>query len=134
MHGLPAAPYDEFRVSFGARFQNRRQLYRMGFQQTSRYSHVLDASEDLPAQLSYNMRREVRLLQGDYSVDGQVSYGDDGAAPLVIVEPSGFFSEGVYLTEKRLPALPLPTLEGVPVLFGAPTVREKGGGCSLRPT
>lgn len=55
-----------------------------------------------------------------------VSYGDDGAAPLVI-EPSGFFSEGVYLTEKSLPILPLPELDGVPVLFGEPIVREQGG-------
>ena len=55
-----------------------------------------------------------------------VSYGDDGFAPLVI-EPSGFFSEGVYLTEKSIPAVPLSELEGVPVLFGTPSVREENG-------
>lgn len=66
------------------------------------------------------------LGEGNESLAPLVSYGDDGAAPLVI-EPSGFFSEGVYLTETSLPALPLPTLEGVPVLFGTPAVREENG-------
>lgn len=66
------------------------------------------------------------LGDGNESLVPLVSYGDNGSAPLV-VEPSGFFSEGVYLTEKSLPALPLPELEGVPVLFGTPSVREENG-------
>lgn len=66
------------------------------------------------------------LGEGNESLASRISYGDDGAAPLVI-EPSGFFSEGVYLTEKSLPTPPLPELEGVPVLFGSPTLREEGG-------
>jgi len=66
------------------------------------------------------------LGPGNEPLSPLVSYGDDGSAP-VVIEPSGFFSEGVYLTEKSLPAPPLPELEGVPVLFGAPTVREEGG-------
>lgn len=66
------------------------------------------------------------LGEGNESLAPLVSYGDDGAAPLVI-EPSDFFSEGVYLTEKNLPAPPLPELESVPVLFGSPSVWEEGG-------
>lgn len=66
------------------------------------------------------------LGEGNEFLSSLISYGDDGAAPLV-VDPSGFFSQGVYLTEKSLPALPLPELEGVPVLFGSPTLREEGG-------
>lgn len=66
------------------------------------------------------------LGEGNESLASQVSYGDDGAAPLVI-EPSGFFSEGVYLTEKSIPAMPLPEWEGIPVLFGTPSVREEDG-------
>ena len=66
------------------------------------------------------------LGEGNEALAPLVSYGDDGAAPLVI-EPSGFFSEGVYLTEKSLPAPPLPELEGAPILFGTPSVREEDG-------
>lgn len=66
------------------------------------------------------------LGEGNEALASLVSYGDDGSAPLV-VEPSGFFSEGVYLTEKSLPSPPLPELEGVPFLFGTPTVREEDG-------
>lgn len=65
------------------------------------------------------------LGEGNESLSSLISYGDDSVAPLV-VEPSGFFSEGVYLTEKSLPALPLQELEGVPVLFGSPTLRKEG--------
>lgn len=66
------------------------------------------------------------LGPGNESLAPLVSYGDDGSARIVI-EPSGFFSEGVYLTEKSLPLPPLSELEGVPILFGTPTVREEGG-------
>lgn len=66
------------------------------------------------------------LGEGNESLTPLVSYGDDGSASLVI-EPSGFFSEGVYLTEKSLPAMPLPELEGVPLLFGNPSIREEDG-------
>lgn len=66
------------------------------------------------------------LGEGNETLASLVSYGDNCSATLV-VEPSGFFSEGVYLTEKSLPALPLPELEGVPVLFGTPSVQEENG-------
>lgn len=66
------------------------------------------------------------LGEGNEALASRISYGDDGAAHLII-EPSGFFSQGVYLTEKSLPAPPLPELEGVPVLFGTPSVREEEG-------
>lgn len=65
--------YDVFHIAFDARFQNWQQLYRLGFRQTSYYSYILEPAENLLVQLSYNMRREVRLLQADYTVDSQVS-------------------------------------------------------------
>lgn len=66
------------------------------------------------------------LGEGNEALAPLVSYGDDGSAPLVI-QPSGFFSEGVYLTERSLPVPPLLELEGVPILFGTPSIREEGG-------
>lgn len=65
------------------------------------------------------------LGEENQSLATLISYGDDGAAPLVI-ERSDFFSEGVYLTKKSLPSLPLTELEGIPILFGTSSVREEG--------
>lgn len=65
--------YDEFHVAFDARFQNWQQFYRMGFQQTSYYSYILEPPENLLAHLSYNMRREDRLLKEDYAADEEIS-------------------------------------------------------------
>ena len=71
---VPKLPYyDIFHVAFDARFQNWQQFYRLGFQQTSHYSYVLDAPENLLDQLSYNMRREIRLLRGDYTATEEIS-------------------------------------------------------------
>ena len=56
----------------------------------------------------------------------RVSYGPCKDAN-VIIQPSGFFDDGVYLTEKSLPTLPLAELEGVPVLFGDTKVWEENG-------
>lgn len=56
----------------------------------------------------------------------QVSYGPSETAR-VVIQPSAFFDDGVYLTEKSLPALPLAELDGVPVLFGTPKVWEEQG-------
>lgn len=66
------------------------------------------------------------LGEGNEPLSRLISYGDDGAGPLVI-EPSDFFLEGVYLTVKSLPSLPLAEMEGVPIPFGTPTVREVEG-------
>lgn len=55
-----------------------------------------------------------------------LSYGASDTAH-VIIEPSGFFDDGVYLTEKSLPQLPLPELDGVPILFGTTDVWEENG-------
>lgn len=48
-----------------------------------------------------------------------ISYGYDAEAK-VVIEPSGFFDDGVYLTTKSLPKVPLGVLDGIPVLFGSP--------------
>lgn len=65
--------YDVFQIAFDARFQNWQQFYRLGFRQTSRYSYILDAPENLLSQLSYNMRREIRLLGEDYTASEEIS-------------------------------------------------------------
>lgn len=46
--------------------------------------------------------------------------------PLVQILPSGFFDEGTYVTAPSLPVLPLPQIEGVPLLFGTPRVERNG--------
>lgn len=60
------------------------------------------------------------------SVKSKVSYGDSGEAH-VVIEPSGFFEEDIYLTEKSLPMLPLREIEGIPILFGSTDVWEENG-------
>ena len=44
----------------------------------------------------------------------------------VVIVPSGFFRDGVYGTAASLPALPLPAVEGVPILYGEPRVERVG--------
>ena len=55
-----------------------------------------------------------------------ISYGDSKIAG-IIIQPSRFFEEGIFMTEKSLPQLPLPELEGVPVLFGKPEIHGENG-------
>lgn len=55
-----------------------------------------------------------------------ISYGSKQSAQ-IIIEPSGFFDDDVYLTEKSLPTLPLSELDGVPILFGDDKVWEENG-------
>lgn len=55
-----------------------------------------------------------------------VSYGQSETAH-VVIQPSAFFEDKVYLTEKSLPKLPLQELDGVPVLFGDAKVWEENG-------
>ena len=44
----------------------------------------------------------------------------------VVIVPSGFFRDEVYGTAASLPALPLPAVEGVPILYGEPRVERVG--------
>ena len=72
----------------------------------------------------------IRFLLGDcHSEAHLVGYTSDvsrfGRYRVVIV-PSRFFDEGVYLTSKSLPHLPLQSVEGVPLLFGQPSIRTYG--------
>lgn len=74
--------------------------------------------------VSYIMR--FILDYNEENVISFVSYGADSSAKLVI-EPSGFFDDGIYLTERSLPSLPLQEWDGVPILFGEPKVWEERG-------
>lgn len=49
----------------------------------------------------------------------------------VVVLQSDFFDDGVYGTERSLPALPLQQLDGVPILFGEPQITRHGNGIVL---
>lgn len=44
----------------------------------------------------------------------------------VVIVPSGFFDEPMYGTLASLPALPLQEIEGIPLLFGEPTMEWVG--------
>jgi hypothetical protein len=49
-----------------------------------------------------------------------------GTPVRLCIVPSGFFSERIYGTPESLPSLPLKSIEGVPLLFGNPTIERKG--------
>lgn len=48
-----------------------------------------------------------------------ISYGYNERAK-VVIEPSGFFDDEVFLTVASLPTIPLGVFEGMPILFGTP--------------
>lgn len=61
----------------------------------------------------------IKFLLGEENIHlfNQVSYGKSSSTAILIV-PSSFFEENIYLTSKSLPKLPLDEIEGVPILFG----------------
>lgn len=44
----------------------------------------------------------------------------------IVIVPSGFFNNPVYGTAASLPELPLPEIEGIPLLFGSPLIEQAG--------
>lgn len=66
------------------------------------------------------------LGEGNEEFASAVSYGPSKEAA-VIIQPSRFFEPMVYLTPESMPTLPLPELEGVPVLYGEPHIAEENG-------
>lgn len=66
------------------------------------------------------------LGEGNEEFASAVSYGPSKEAA-VIIQPSRFFEPMVYLTPESMPTLPLPELEGVPVLYGEPHITEENG-------
>jgi hypothetical protein len=65
------------------------------------------------------------------SLSGRLSGGESGRLSgggvcCVRIVPSGFFDEGVFMTEKSLPTMPLKSVEGVPLLFGKPDLERVG--------
>lgn len=70
------------------------------------------------------------FLTGSEGLSQYVGYTDDrsrwGEYRVVIV-PSGFFSDGCYGTAASEPSAPLPSVEGVPLLFGSDRVERMGG-------
>ncbi len=67
------------------------------------------------------------LLQTkEEGVTSAVSYGEDRNAR-VIIDRSCFFDEGIYMTNQSMPVLPLQNLNGIPVLFGTPSIYEEKG-------
>lgn len=79
---------------------------------------------DMQPVINYLLR--FLLGEGNEAFLSAVSYGPaEGAA--VVIRPSRFFDPDVYLTPVSMPTLPLPELEGVPVLYGEPRITEEHG-------
>jgi hypothetical protein len=73
----------------------------------------------------------IRLLTGDDPTNAwrQIGYTSDPqqyANYRIVIQPSGFFDEGIYGTERSLPLLPLKLWEDVPVIFGQGTTSMHG--------
>lgn len=66
------------------------------------------------------------LGEGNEAFASAVSYGASENAA-VVIRPSRFFDPEIYLTPESIPQLPLPELEGVPVLYGEPRITEEQG-------
>lgn len=70
----------------------------------------------------------IRFLIGEEHEPGLSRYVGYTNDPLafgryrVVIQPSGFFNEGIYGTERSMPQLPLAEIAGVPLLFGEPSV------------
>ena len=75
------------------------------------------------------LRYLIDFLTGSEGVSQYVGYTDDrsSGAYRVVIVPSGFFSEGNYGSEASEPRLPLPTVCGVPLLFGSDRVEREVG-------
>lgn len=56
----------------------------------------------------------------------QIAYKDHSTASIVIV-PSHFFDDSIYMTKASMPRLPLKEIDGVPILFGEGQVIRKDG-------
>lgn len=61
----------------------------------------------------------ITFLTGIEDSSGKISYSKepDLNVPITIIN-SGFFDEGIYLTESSMPSLPLANWKGIPLLFG----------------
>lgn len=70
------------------------------------------------------------LLNGNDALAARVGYTADAALfcnYAVVVVPSRFWDEGVFGTLCSESQLPLPEIDGVPLLFGEPRVEKAGG-------
>ena len=65
----------------------------------------------------------IKLLLGKECADffQEINYSNKSESKIVI-KPSHFFDESIYLSHKSLPTLPLKELYGVPILYGEPVV------------
>lgn len=70
----------------------------------------------------------VQFLLGEQNIHlaDKVGYATCSDAAVVII-PSAFFNQDVYLTPASIPRLPLDEIEGVPLLFGEGKVMRNGG-------
>lgn len=66
------------------------------------------------------------LGDGNAAFLSEVSYGPNATAK-VVIDPSSFFDDGIYMTEKSMPELPLKQFDGVEILYGEPLVKQEDG-------
>lgn len=65
------------------------------------------------------------LGEQNAALQDRIEYKKHSSASIVII-PSSFFEEGVYMTENSMPQIPLKELDGIPILFGDNRVIRKG--------
>lgn len=65
------------------------------------------------------------LGEDNAALADQIEYAKCSDAPVVII-PSSFFDEDIYMRPDSMPHLPLREMEGVPLLYGSPQVVQKG--------
>lgn len=68
----------------------------------------------------------IQFLLGEQNqhLISEVAYIEKSSAAVVII-PSEFFSDNVYMTQSSMPKLPLKEIEGIPLLFGSEEITRK---------
>lgn len=72
-----------------------------------------------------------QLYRYKYDLVGYTDDPEEMKQYAIVVKPSGFFSHGIYGTEKANPIEPLKTWEEIPLLFGEPLYEELYDGKTL---
>ncbi|MDR1652064.1 MAG: polysaccharide deacetylase family protein [Prevotellaceae bacterium] len=82
-------------------------------------------------QYIFNFLTDFHFSERNGNLFAYTSNHNDFGKYKIIIKKSDFFDNNIFLTQKSLPALPLTTWEGVPLLFGEPTVDRQGDTMAL---
>lgn len=69
----------------------------------------------------------IKFLLGEQNshLVNHIAYAKDSDAPVVII-PSHFFDDNIYMTQDSMPQIPLKEINGIPLLFGNEKIVEDG--------